>query len=251
MQRDRSIVLSVAGFDPSAGAGVLADIKTFEASFVYGLAICTANTFQTDQSFLRCDWFKIEDVEQQIEILSNRFSIEVVKIGIVPNFNFLEKVADKILKNNPLCKIIWDPVYKSSTGFQFFDTEWTNEDRNRVLSKLYLLTPNTAESKVFSKCEDALDGGKYLSQFCSVLLKGGHSSVSSSSDILFAHSKEIVFESDRFKTQGKHGSGCVLSASIAAQLSLGCSLEEACVEAKKYISNYLLSSENLLGYHNV
>jgi len=249
MQIDRPYALSIAGFDPSAGAGVLADVKTFEGLRVYGLAISTAVAIQTDEEFVECRWENIEEVKKQIELLLKRYSPQYIKIGIVPSLFFLNQILDDVLKNNSNAKIIWDPVYTSSTGFQFMDKNWKNEDLFKVLKRIYLLTPNRDEAIILSREKDALKGAKKLSEYCSVLLKGGHNNELSSTDILFSKGGEKYFEQQRLQNVSKHGSGCVLSSAITACLAKGESLENACARGKEYIYSFLKSSNSLLGYH--
>ena len=123
MSLNRPYILSIAGFDPSAGAGVLADIKTFEGVGVYGLAISTATAIQTDVEFVDCIWEELSVVKKQVKILANRFSFDVVKIGIVPSLIYLNELLDFIVEIIPNAKVVWDPVYASSTGYQFIDKD--------------------------------------------------------------------------------------------------------------------------------
>jgi hydroxymethylpyrimidine/phosphomethylpyrimidine kinase len=245
----RPYILSIAGFDPSAGAGVLADIKTFEGLHLYGLGISTATTVQTDVEFFDCRWEELTVVQKQVEVLSARFSFQVVKIGIVPSLDFLNQLLDTIHQNIPQAKIVWDPVYASSTGFQFLEKKWDENALKNVLRKITLLTPNANEAIVFGEENDSITAAKNLSAFCSVLLKGGHTTDAQATDILFHQQQEFSFVQERLDGFSKHGSGCVLSSAIAAYLAKGEDLEKACAKAKKYIHSYLQSSNSLLGYH--
>jgi len=245
----RSFILSIAGFDPSAGAGVLADIKTFEGLHVHGLGISTAITIQTDLKFFDCRWEELAVVQKQVEVLSARFSFQVVKIGIVPSLDYLNQLLDTIHQNIPQAKIVWDPVCASSTGYQFLEKNWELDLLQNILQKISLITPNTNEALIFAKENDAIDAAKKLSAFCAVLLKGGHSTDANATDILFYNQQEFSFAQERLDGFSKHGSGCVLSSAIAAYLAKGEDLEHACAKAKKYIHSYLQSSNSLLGYH--
>ncbi len=245
----RPYILSIAGFDPSAGAGVLADIKTFEGLHLYGLGISTAITIQTDVQFFDCRWEELAVVQKQVEVLSARFSFHVVKIGIVPSLTYLNQLLDTIHQCIPQAKIVWDPVYASSTGFQFVEENWNENILQNVLRKISLLTPNSNEAITFGKEKDSINAGKKLSAFCAVLLKGGHSTDAQATDILFYNQQEFSFVQERLDGFAKHGSGCVLSSAIAAYLAKGEDLEHACAKAKSYIHSYLQSSNSLLGYH--
>lgn len=249
MSLTRPYILSIAGFDPSAGAGVLADVKTFEGIGVYGLAVSTATTIQTDLAFLDCDWENISVVKKQVETLLARFTFDVIKIGIVPSLAYLNELLEFILANIPQAKIVWDPVYQSSTGYQFIEQEWNDKTLQAILQKVYLITPNANEACVFGKYESAVAAAKSLAKFCAVLLKGGHAEGVQSTDVLYLNSNEFHFTNERLNGFSKHGSGCVLSSAIAAYLAKGEDLEVACSSGKKYIHSYLQSSNSLLGYH--
>jgi hydroxymethylpyrimidine/phosphomethylpyrimidine kinase len=250
MQGPRQIVLSIAGFDPSAGAGVLADIKTFERFKVYGLGISTATTFQTDKIFKDCVWVKAEEVLRQLNLLFDRFDVSAVKIGIVPDIYFLSTVVSEIKSLSPDTQIVWDPVYKSSTGFSFFAEVNDEFILSEVLRNITLITPNHSEAVFFGKEENEQKSAKKISAHCSVLLKDGHGEGALSTDVLYLKSgAEIIISSDRIEGAAKHGSGCVLSAAITSLLAKGNSIEESCREAKKYISQFLVSSNELLGHH--
>ena len=102
----RPYVLTIAGFDPSSGAGLTADVKTFEALKCYGLSVCTANTIQNDMEFEACHWTDLEIIKNQIELLFKRFSIDFVKIGIVENWGVLEEIVGFLIAKNPTVKIL-------------------------------------------------------------------------------------------------------------------------------------------------
>ncbi|MFM7021530.1 MAG: hydroxymethylpyrimidine/phosphomethylpyrimidine kinase [Flavobacteriales bacterium] len=250
MHGPREIVLSVAGFDPSAGAGVLADIKTFERFRVYGLGISTATTFQTDKVFQDCIWVKVEEVLRQLNLLFDRFEVACVKIGIVPDIYFLSAVISEIKSLSPDTAIVWDPVYKSSTGFSLFKEVGDDFILAQTLGQLTLITPNHQEALFFGKEDDEQKSAKKMSAFCNVLLKDGHGTGATSTDILYLkNGDEIKISSERIQGAAKHGSGCVLSAAIASLLAQGHNADKACREAKEYISKFLTSSKELLGYH--
>src|SRR6187431_1237109 len=117
MSKNRPIVLTIAGFDPSGGAGVLADIKTFEQHKVYGFAINTANTIQTENEFHKIEWATIDFVLESITTLLGNYAVNAVKIGIVPSLDYLSKIVFCLKYHSSNIKIIWDPILKSSTEF--------------------------------------------------------------------------------------------------------------------------------------
>jgi len=247
MQAQRPFVMSIAGYDPSGGAGLLADIKTFEQLKVQGIGVCTAMTLQTDSKFFNLQWRPIEEVESGIDVLMKSYPIEVVKIGIVKDAEFLTRIVKQVKSINNTVKIVWDPVLKSTSEFCFFDVNTILQLKN-VLNEIDLITPNYNEYKVLK--ENNLF--ENLQNSCSVLIKGGHREDRIGTDILVNDGREISIDSND-KTlvyYPKHGSGCVLSSAIAGYLAKGESLETACRKGKLYIEKFLTSNPTLLGFHS-
>ena len=138
--------LSVAGFDPCAGAGITADTKTFEELGVYGLGAASAVTFQNQDEYLGTRWLPAEDISRQVETLARKFSPRFVKIGLIESFETLLHMA-KILKREwPRTRIIWDPILKASAGQVFHETA-SRKTLEEILDFIYLLTPNAEEAK--------------------------------------------------------------------------------------------------------
>jgi len=247
MEQDRPFILTIAGFDPSGGAGLLADCKTFEQHKVYGQAVCTSITFQNENEFEGLRWVPAEEILQQIELLSRKRSFEWVKIGLIQNLEVLEIVIQLLLKINPACKIVWDPILKASVGFEFH----TVLDLSRlqtILRKITLVTPNQIEILSMSAAKESAEAAKQLASYCAVLLKGGHALSAKAIDQLFFQQEVFSIVNERV-SMDKHGTGCVLSAAILSNLANGMSLLEACTQAKDYISRYIQSHNSLLGFH--
>lgn len=249
---NRPFVLTIAGLDPSAGAGLLADVKTLEALGCYGLAVNTANTVQTDVKFETCHWVPVDLILQQLELLLERFPVEVVKIGITENFSVLNKVIDSVQITNKNTKIIWDPVLKSSTGFTFQEPEKFQEELDEVLEKVYMVIPNVDEIKSFYQDFTMEEKIGCIKMKTNLYLKGGHRTESPGLDEVYTTGGNYFsLEPVRKDCTEKHGSGCILSSALAAQLALGSPLPEACRKAKSYIENVLASNNTLLGYHTL
>ncbi|MWB95662.1 hydroxymethylpyrimidine/phosphomethylpyrimidine kinase [Flavobacterium sp. GA093] len=250
MPKNRPYVLSIAGFDPSGGAGVLADIKTFEQHQVSGFAISTANTIQTENHFYEIQWTDLDFVIRSIEKLFGNYKIEVVKIGIVPSLEYLNQIVSTIKYLSPQTQIIWDTVLKSSTQFDFISIK-NKELLMEILSKMDLITPNYNEIlQLFPDFTfEKLSIKNQIST--TILLKGGHNNAAIGTDYLFLKNEIIELFPSENNYYEKHGSGCVLSSAIAANLALKQSKEEACKNAKIYIEKYLSSTSTLIGYHYV
>ncbi|GEO07463.1 hydroxymethylpyrimidine/phosphomethylpyrimidine kinase [Adhaeribacter aerolatus] len=249
MTKPRPYVLSIAATDPSAGAGVLADIKTLEANKVYGLGVVSGITYQNDNTFTGVDWVPVENITRQAEIVLTKFPVKVTKIGLIQSLPVLETIIDFLLGLKPDLKIIWDPILKASAGFTFHD-RLEQEALLPILKKLFLLTPNVTEACSLGEMDSPEESALQLSQYCHVLLKGGHRVKKLGRDTLYLQSGEkYSYRPKEQNISAKHGSGCVLSAALAANLAQNYKLPRACLRAKQYTTKFLTSNANLLGYH--
>jgi hydroxymethylpyrimidine/phosphomethylpyrimidine kinase len=245
----RPFALSIAGFDPSAGAGLLADVKTLEANGVYGLGVCTALTVQNDVSFERVAWVAALTIRDQIRVLFARFRVDFVKIGLVESLPQLLELVGWLKGQNPRLQLVWDPVLKATAGYEFH--RQTDRELLRALcAEMALITPNRPEMLRLWPSESAERAAEEVSGVCPVLLKGGHADGEQATDVLFARGQRYEFSAPRLPHGEKHGSGCVLSAAVLAQLAKGENLVSACRAGKAYTTNFLASSETLLGYHS-
>lgn len=247
--KKRPYIVTIAGFDPSNGAGLTSDVKTFETLKCYGLAVCTANTAQSDIEFHTCHWTPIEVIIEQISILFKRFDIEYAKIGIVENWQVLSKIIDTLLKLNPRIKIILDPVLRSSSNFTFHASDEAVFDQ--ILDKIYVLTPNYDEIKQLYADKNIEQAIEYISSKTNLFLKGGHRIDKIGQDILFTfEGKQFNLNPKLSNCSEKHGSGCVLSSAITSYLALDFPLLKACYRGKHYAERFLSSNSTLLGYHS-
>ncbi|MFN6946585.1 MAG: hydroxymethylpyrimidine/phosphomethylpyrimidine kinase, partial [Cytophagaceae bacterium] len=218
-EEDRPYVMSIAGFDPSGGAGILADVKTFETNKVYGLGICSALTFQNDQEFDSVNWVSEEEIMKQMEVLFRRFKPGYIKIGLVQNLEVLHKIVNYIRLVNENCSIIWDPILKASAGFNFH-TDINRDLLTDICRELALITPNLEEMAAIFPELSPVDGAIKLSYTCPVLLKGGHTTGERADDVWYEKGKSIRYEGLRLD-HSKHGTGCVLSSAILTNLAKG------------------------------
>lgn len=242
----RPYVLTIAGHDPSGGAGLNADTKTFEQLKVQGLSVCTALTIQNDNSFKASNWVNDQTVIQQVDILLDFYKPKVAKIGIIQSKELLEKLLTKLQQHE--IKIVWDPILKSSTGFSFHQI--SNFDN--LLKNIDIITPNCPEAKQLFGTDDS----KTLMQLCiekkwsPILLKGGHSKKHKGDDLLISSNEIILIKGkNQHLLSDKHGTGCILSSAIAANLAKNMNLKEACSAAKRYVERAMLSNKTLLSYH--
>lgn len=251
MSNNRPFAMTIAGFDPCGGAGVLADVKTFEANRINGLGVCTSLTYQNENEFVDVSWVPVDGIIKQIDILLKKYKVEYVKIGLIENFDVLNSVINHLISINKEIKIIWDPIFKSSTEFDFHKNINAKVIED-ICKKIYLITPNWIEiMNIYNSSESPMDLAKNLSNYCNVFLKGGHNEEKKAYDYLFIPDKYFAYKPKVISDVGKHGSGCVLSSAIIAYLAKGYNLHKACLHAKYYISEFINSNKTLLGYHKL
>ena len=269
MSIERVNVLVVAGYDQSAGAGVLSDVKTLEAHGVYGYAVCTGFTFQNEREISRVQWFSMREVFEQIDLCFATTGFDWVKIGITPSIKAAGEIIEHLRQHNPGVRVVLDPVIRASSGAAFWagiagsgsdgagieGAKVGDEmgDWAAVAGLCYLLTPNWEEMGWLYPGEDLMERCRVLTREGgnSIYLKGGHHPELPGRDYLWGRGELQVFDAMTGGGQvyPKHGSGCVLSSSLAANLALGYSLPEAAAYSKRYIGQFLTSNKTLLGWH--
>ncbi|EDM45649.1 phosphomethylpyrimidine kinase [unidentified eubacterium SCB49] len=244
MSVKRPFVLTIGGFDPSAGAGVLADIKTFEQHKVYGMAVNTANTIQTEDAFFASEAIASTSIIKQLRVLTDNYCFKAVKIGWLPSLELINLVAE-VFKETSV-KIIWDPILKATSGFDL------SHNREQLIEKLKLIdiiTPNWQEARVISGETEIISAMQTLSKQCAIYLKGGHNIQAPGRDFLFINQEKVNYKPQGSQVSDKHGSGCVFSSALASNLALGYSLKKSCLNSKQYTTALLESNTSLLGYH--
>ncbi|WP_425657757.1 hydroxymethylpyrimidine/phosphomethylpyrimidine kinase [Tenacibaculum ascidiaceicola] len=248
--KQKQYILTIAGHDPSGGAGLTSDVKTFEAHGLYGLSVCTAVTVQNDVNFKECVWIEKEVIINQITSLFERFKISVVKIGIIQSWKVLLEVVQVLKKHNPSIKIVVDPILKASAGFAFHSKEEVKV-LEEVLQHCDFITPNYDEIKALFPDKSVEETIDFISEKTNVYLKGGHREDKKGWDEVY-HSKIVQLNIPPKATSvfEKHGSGCVLSSALASNIAKKLSLEDACIHSKWYTEQFLNSNKTLLGEHN-
>lgn len=247
MQTERPYALTIAGFDPCSGAGVTADIKTFEQLKVYGLAVCTGMTVQTENEFLSVTWRPLEEVKKEVNLLLKKYPVKAVKFGIVPSLEWLKILTSEIKHHRSDIQIVIDPIWKSSTGFSLNESNLVfNKD---FLKNITLLTPNIPELHFMSKGKNENHFINEITTQSNLLVKGGHKTENTGTDVLYEKEHTTELKAVSKNIFPKHGSGCVLSAAITAHLALGKNLQQSCSAAKEYTEQFLKSNNSLLGFH--
>ena len=253
-KRTYPIVLSIAGSDSSGGAGIQADLKTFSALGVYGTTAITAITAQNTLGVHAQHPIPAEMVYNQIVAVLDDLHPSFVKIGMLSNPEIVMAVADALSKY-PL-SIVLDPVMVSSSGHRLLSVEAQEGIKQKLLPMATLITPNLPEMEALTGLPLATYEEKEKAARClmnsgakAILLKGGHEEGEVKTDILFSNTatgiQSTLFTSETVATRNIHGTGCTLSSAITAFLARGLALEEAIVEAKKYISNAIQSGADI------
>ena len=256
------VTLSIAGFDPSGGAGVLADIKAFAAFGCFGTAAITSLTSQNTIAVYGAHHQSAEILRAQIEPIVSDFQIAAVKTGMLPTRETIEVAADAI-ECHRLPKVVVDPVIRSTSGYDLIDDEAMRFLIARLLPLAHLVTPNMAEAERLVGLEvKDLDGMKRaarriheLCELCqsqkskpgferAVLVKGGHLP-DEATDVLYDGQDFRLFRSPKIVTRNTHGTGCTLSSAIAALLARGVGLPDAIAKAKQYLEAALRSAPDI------
>lgn len=242
-------ILCFSGFDPSAGAGVLADVKTIEGQGGYALAVISALTVQTEKRFLSIQEAPLW--EESLTLLLCEYKISCIKIGLLAHAKQKLRLFEILGQRAPEAKVIWDPVLSASAGFSFHKAQDFLHITGFAKENI-ILTPNADELLRCLPEENSLErAAQKLSMTCTLCLTGVQRDEGEVRDELWVGGEQrAVFAQEKLSGFAKHGSGCVFSSSLATHLALGRSLEDACRLAQEYTRTFLLSSTTLLGIHS-
>jgi len=244
----RKYVLSIAGFDPCGGAGVIADCKTFEAHHHFGLSVVTSVTYQNEQALKGIKWLCYKEIIRQISSLYDEYKIDYVKIGLVKNLKTLNKIIKYLRYRNNNVMILWDPIIASSSGYSFHK-KFKKKKVKKLLKKLEIITPNYTEIHYLYKSKDPLKAAEKLSTYCMVYLKGGHNEKDKGKDYIYKDGSAQELLPKKVLSEQKHGSGCVFSAALLSHYASTKNIYISGMRSKKYIEKYLTSHPSLLGVH--
>lgn len=245
------IVLAVAGFDPSAGAGVLADIKTIAAFGCYGVAAVTSVTIQNTIGVLGAHHQSADSVRRQLEALFDDFDISAIKTGLLPTREIVGEVV-ALIKTRPIPIVVVDPVLKSTSGFELIEKGTAESIQADLFPLASLVTPNVSEAQFFAGEEirnlaDAQRVAQKITEMGprAVLITGGDVVSDSSTDVLADDHGSRLYSVDRIKSNSTHGTGCTLASALASLLAKGIGLRDAIPIAKRYVANAILEAPSL------
>lgn len=246
-------VVTIAGTDPTGGAGIQADIKAISATGSFAASIITVLVAQNTQSVTAIQEIPIDFIQQQIDAVFNDLSVDAVKLGMLYHETIIRCVSRNLKKYSPRT-IVLDPVMVSQTGHSLLKPQAIRALVDELFPLATLITPNIPEAESILKGE-ITDESNMQEAACelatryqvSVLLKGGHLNTKHSSDIFYDLSQKRIhrFETLRINTQNTHGTGCTLSAAIASYLAQGESLANAIALAKNYLTQCILAAKDL------
>jgi hydroxymethylpyrimidine/phosphomethylpyrimidine kinase len=234
--------LTIAGSDPSGGAGIQADLKTFSRLRVYGMAVVAAMTAQNSLGVSAVAEVAPDFVGQQLDALLADIRPDATKTGMLLSAGVIEVVAEK-LKQYGTRNLVIDPVMMSTSGATLMNPDAITVFRRMLLPLASLITPNTDEAgaltgKTIRTVRDMEEAAMEIHDAgaARVLIKGGHVKADVAMDVLFDGKEFSKFQSSRIATRNTHGTGCVLSASIAAYLALGESVKKAVGLGKEFVT---------------
>ncbi|WP_339016123.1 bifunctional hydroxymethylpyrimidine kinase/phosphomethylpyrimidine kinase [Fusobacterium animalis] len=254
-------VLSIAGSDCSAGAGIQADLKTFVANGVYGMTVITSLTAQNPQKVKMLEDVSIEMLEKQIEVIFDVMEVSAVKIGMLNSKENGEVIYEKLLKYK-VKNIVLDPVMIATSGNSLIKDETKDFLVNKLFKIVDIITPNLDETKEIVKIilnnenienidsiEKMKNYGKVIADFTKkwVLIKGGHLS-NSAVDILMNKDEIYILEGEKISSNNTHGTGCSLSSAIASNLAKGYSMLDSVKKAKNFV---LYSIKNSIDFGEI
>ncbi|WAW10560.1 bifunctional hydroxymethylpyrimidine kinase/phosphomethylpyrimidine kinase [Oxalobacter vibrioformis] len=244
-------VFSIAGTDPTGGAGIQADLKTFSAMGTYAMAAITAVVAQNTSGVRAFQPLDPGFVADQIDAVFDDVRVDVVKIGMVATADIAKAIADRLTKHKPAC-IVLDPVMVAKSGDLLLQPDAVEAMRDILTPMATVITPNLPEAGVllgrempksreemYAILPDLLALG---SQW--VLLKGGHLPGENILDILYGEKESIDIDGPRIDTNNLHGTGCTLSAALSALLTRY-DMPESAKRARAYLTEALIHSSEL------
>ncbi|MEM7651507.1 MAG: bifunctional hydroxymethylpyrimidine kinase/phosphomethylpyrimidine kinase [Pseudomonadota bacterium] len=247
-------VLSIAGSDPSGGAGIQADLKTFSALGVYGMSVITALTAQNTKGVSAVEMVAPEFLRAQLEAIFDDIAVHAIKIGMIGTAENAHVIADILEKYKP-SNVVLDPVMVATSGDSLVSNDAVEAIKTRLIPLADVITPNISEAEKLSR-KAVLDMERAAKDLIplgakAVFLKGGHLKGEEAIDVLATPSSLEIFSAPRVLTSNTHGTGCTLSSAIAARLAHGDSLAEACGAAKAYLTGALKAGDTLgVGHGN-
>jgi hydroxymethylpyrimidine/phosphomethylpyrimidine kinase len=237
------VVLSIAGYDPSSGAGITADVKTAAAHGCFAVTCITALTIQTTLGVRGVEAVPAAVIRRTLEELNSDFDIAAVRIGMLGSAALT--VAD-FLESAQLKNVVLDPVIKSSSGADLIDADGLRVLRERLIPLSRVITPNVDEAFALTELRDRKQAAQELNKMGAeaVVITGGH--LDEAVDLLFTDGQFEEFRGPKIQSNATHGTGCAFATSVACGLAKGKSVREAVIQAKEFVRR-AIESAHLVG----
>jgi hydroxymethylpyrimidine/phosphomethylpyrimidine kinase len=247
-----AIAVTIAGSDSGGGAGIQADLKTFSALGVYGASVITALTAQNTLGVQAIHDVPPDFIAAQMDSVFSDLKVGAAKIGMLSQAPVIEAVAAG-LDRHGVTQVVLDPVMVATSGDRLLNPDAVSALRRLLIPRASLVTPNLLEAAalldqpVAASEDDMLAQGQALIArgARAVLVKGGHGTGETSTDLLVTPDGKLRLEAPRIATRNTHGTGCTLSSAIAAGLARGLPLGQAVSQAKDYVTAAIAASERL------
>ncbi|MBD3229685.1 MAG: bifunctional hydroxymethylpyrimidine kinase/phosphomethylpyrimidine kinase [Candidatus Lokiarchaeota archaeon] len=242
------VVMTIAGSDSGAGAGIQADLKTIMSNNLYGVSVITAITAQNTLEVKKIYRLPLDIIKSQLDVLLSDFEIGAIKTGMLYSSEIIEIVVNKINSRN--IPVVVDPVLRSSTGKSLVEGEFLKSIKEKLIPQTTIITPNLFEAEQLSGVSiitqnDIKDAGEKIIEMGvkAVLIKGGHFNIDKPYvfDTLLYDDKSYFYKKDRIKGEF-HGIGCTFSSSIACNLAKGYDILEAIKLSEDYIEKVINNS---------
>ena len=237
-------VLSIGGSDPSSGAGIQSDIKTFENHGVYGFTVITAITSQNTKKISKILPISSKIIKSQLESVLNDFKIDAIKIGMLYDSSIIKAVHSMIKKQK--CPIVVDPIIESTTKTILLKKSAIKDYKKMIIPLATIITPNKQEAKILAGTSSIRKAAKEIQRLGAknVIITGHNESKKIIEDFILESEKDYVLKGKKIEIIN-HGSGCNYSASIASSLALKRSIHDAAQHAKEYVFQSIKNSKKL------
>ncbi|MFN3364756.1 MAG: bifunctional hydroxymethylpyrimidine kinase/phosphomethylpyrimidine kinase [Exiguobacterium mexicanum] len=239
----RPQVLTIAGSDSGGGAGIQADLKTFQELGVFGTSVLTAVTAQNTRGLHGVEAVSPKLITQQLDAIGSDFSIAACKTGMLFDASRIESVATGV-KRHVFNRLVVDPVMIAKGGAPLLQDTAVDALKTFLLPLATVVTPNVPEAEVLTgltirSFNDRLEAARRMLAYGvrAVILKGGHLEGETAEDLIMTESEVFLLSAPRIQTSDTHGTGCTFSAALTAELAKGRSIMEAAVTAKRFIQS--------------
>ena len=236
------MAMTIAGFDPSGGAGILNDIKTFHALGIYGTAVVSALTAQNPSRVEAIEPVSTDFIEKQMDTVLEDYSIKYAKTGMLYSTENVKVVAEKVVFHD--LNIVVDPVMVAGSGGSLSIGGYAESLKKYLLPQATLVTPNISEAEQLSgikihSTDDAVEAAIEIGKICDVVVTGGHLN---GSNVFFDGSVKVI-GGELVESRNTHGTGCSFSAAVTAGLVKGCSMLESIEMAVEFVKEGIVYGE--------